>query len=272
MPWFRVDDQFATHQKAVEAGNAACGLWVRAGSWSAAQLTDGQIPARLLPVLGARVADARKLVHAGLWHDHGHGCDQCPQPEAGGYVFHGWPEFQPTRADTERKRAEARERMQRNRAGGSRDVRANSERTSRGVRPTPARPDPTHAAAAASDRGSSGQVLPGDLDVLRSKMCAYTALAGLRWDKLTDDQVTEIQDLIARHGDTRLVEWAVRTCRTPPPVHASAFIGTWQAIDTPRLVTTSDTRCAECGRTETACRAADANLDPADRHEFQEAS
>lgn len=29
MPWFRVDDDFALHPKAIAAGNAALGLWVR---------------------------------------------------------------------------------------------------------------------------------------------------------------------------------------------------------------------------------------------------
>ena len=33
MPWFNVDDGFAFHRKAVRAGNAAIGLWTRAGSW-----------------------------------------------------------------------------------------------------------------------------------------------------------------------------------------------------------------------------------------------
>ena len=44
MSWFKVDDQLAFNAKVVAAGNEAMGLWVRAGSWSAAQLTDGFIP------------------------------------------------------------------------------------------------------------------------------------------------------------------------------------------------------------------------------------
>ena len=41
MTWFRVDDTLAMHPKVYAAGNAAMGLWVRAGAWSMQQLTDG---------------------------------------------------------------------------------------------------------------------------------------------------------------------------------------------------------------------------------------
>ena len=44
MPTFEVDDQFAFHQKTLRAGNEAIGVWVRAGAWCAAYLTDGLVP------------------------------------------------------------------------------------------------------------------------------------------------------------------------------------------------------------------------------------
>jgi hypothetical protein len=101
MPWFKVDDQFAMHQKTVLAGNAAAGLWVRAGSWASAQLTDGFVPAHMINVLGGRPIDAKKLVDAGLWHE-----------TEGGYVFHQWNEEgrQPTRSAVELRRADDRQR------------------------------------------------------------------------------------------------------------------------------------------------------------------
>lgn len=94
MPWFKVDDQLATHPKVVAAGNAAMGLWARAGSWSAQQLTDGHIPAAMVAVLGGRPADARKLVQVGLWDIAGDG-----------YRFHDWEEYQPTRGVVEAQRS-----------------------------------------------------------------------------------------------------------------------------------------------------------------------
>ena len=115
MPWFKVDDTLATHAKVVRAGNAAMGLWVRAGSWSASQLTDGFVPSDMIAVLGGRPSDARKLVEVGLWV----GAD-------GGYRFHQWQDRQPSREETERKREEWRERQRKARSkkdGGQGNVR-----------------------------------------------------------------------------------------------------------------------------------------------------
>lgn len=93
MPWFKVDDTLAMHPKVVIAGNAAMGLWVRAGSWSAQQLTDGCIPRAMLVVLGGRPRDARALVDAGLWVE-----------TEEGWEFHQWTERQPTRVEVEDER------------------------------------------------------------------------------------------------------------------------------------------------------------------------
>lgn len=121
MPWFKVDDDLAFHHKTVAAGNAAMGLWVRAGSWSAQTLTDGFIPNHMVATLG-NTAQARKLVEAGLW-----------TKAAAGYTFHEWADRQPTRVETEQKRSAARERMRRVRGANfddrSTDVRANNART-----------------------------------------------------------------------------------------------------------------------------------------------
>lgn len=85
MVWFRVDDNLAFHTKTVAAGNAAMGLWVRAGSWSGQQLTDGYVPKHIARQLGT-AAEIKRLVGVGLW------CD-----EGDGYRFHQWGERQPTR-------------------------------------------------------------------------------------------------------------------------------------------------------------------------------
>jgi len=106
MPWFPVDDGFAFHHKAVKAGNAAIGLWTRAGSWCSQQLTDGHVPADMVPVLGT-VAQARRLVRAGLWEE-----------VEGGYQFHGWTENgrNPTREKVLEARRKAAEKRAKNRA------------------------------------------------------------------------------------------------------------------------------------------------------------
>ena len=99
MPWFKVDDGFAVHPKALKAGNAACGLWVRAGSWAMQQLTDGFIPDHVLPTLGTK-REAQALVDAGLW-----------ERGVSGWMFHEWTERQPSREQVEKDRADAAERQ-----------------------------------------------------------------------------------------------------------------------------------------------------------------
>lgn len=99
MPWFKVDDQLATHPKVARAGLAAMGLWVKAGSWSAQHLTDGHIPADVLVVLGARRVHADALVKAGLW-----------EADSDGWRFRDWFDYQPTAEhsrDLKEKRKEA---------------------------------------------------------------------------------------------------------------------------------------------------------------------
>jgi hypothetical protein len=64
MPWFRVDDNLAFHAKAIAAGNAAMGLWVRAGAWAMQQLTDGEIPRHMAQQMGTR-GEIKRLVDSG---------------------------------------------------------------------------------------------------------------------------------------------------------------------------------------------------------------
>jgi len=92
--WFKVDDQLAFHAKIVAAGNSAMGLWIRAGSWSSAQLTDGFIPVHMANAMANGMAsDADALVTAGLWDE-----------VDGGFRFHDWSHFQPSAEEEREKR------------------------------------------------------------------------------------------------------------------------------------------------------------------------
>lgn len=93
MTWFKVDDNLALHPKVLAAGNAAMGLWVRAGAWSSAQLTDGYIPAEIVAVLGGKKADVDRLVNAGLW-----------SREKQGYQFHDWLDRNPSSTEVKQGR------------------------------------------------------------------------------------------------------------------------------------------------------------------------
>lgn len=127
MTWFKVDDNLALHPKVISAGatqrdrNEALGLWVRAGSWCAQQLTDGHVPAEMVELLGGKkVAD--RLVKAGLW---------LPQ-RGGSYQYHEWEERQPTKQQVEAERRATRERQAQWRANRAR--RGPDEENSHGDR------------------------------------------------------------------------------------------------------------------------------------------
>ena len=99
MPWFKVDDTLAFHGKTVAAGNAAMGLWVRAGAWSMQTLSDGFVPTHMARSLGTR-GEAKRLVDAGLWVE-----------KDDGYLFHEWTQRQPSRAKVQADREDNAERL-----------------------------------------------------------------------------------------------------------------------------------------------------------------
>jgi hypothetical protein len=115
MVWFKVDDTLPFNAKVTAAGNAAMGLWVRAGAWSCQQLSGGFVPTHIARSLGTQV-EAKRLCDAHLW-----------EAVDGGYQFWQWHEEgrQPTKARVEADRHAARERQRRARE------RAESQRESR---------------------------------------------------------------------------------------------------------------------------------------------
>lgn len=136
MAWFKVDDGFWAHPKILMLSDGAQALWLRAGSWSSQQLTDGFIPETALPMLRGTVEAATELVSAGMW-------DRLPD----GWGFHDWEKYQPTREQVEGERQATRERLQRWRAN-RRTGNAVGNGVTNGVsnaapsRPVPSRPDP----------------------------------------------------------------------------------------------------------------------------------
>ncbi|QZD98158.1 RepA-like replication initiator [Microbacterium phage Blett] len=115
MVWFRVDDAFWSHPKVLALSDAAVALWLRAGSYCAHQLTDGNVRREALPMLRGNEFAADDLVHAGLWIE-----------TPTGYVFHDWAKYQPTRASVEAEREGWRQRQRKARG----DVTASVTRDS----------------------------------------------------------------------------------------------------------------------------------------------
>lgn len=117
MPWFKIDDASHSHPKFMAAGNAALGLWLRCGAYSAQHLTEGIVPGAIAALYGTE-PQARKLVKVGLWHPAGHDCPRCPQPKQGDFVVHDFFEGgrNTTRAQHEANKKGAAERAAKSRA------------------------------------------------------------------------------------------------------------------------------------------------------------
>jgi hypothetical protein len=103
MPWFRLEDSFHSNPKITAAGNPAVGLWVRCGTWSAAYLTDGHIPAQVAADFGSR-RELAALTAARLW-----------VPVGDEYVIADWLEYQPSALEVKARRAKDAERKRRGR-------------------------------------------------------------------------------------------------------------------------------------------------------------
>ncbi len=100
MAWFKVDDHLYSHPKWLSLPKPARALWVTAGSWSAGQLLNGFVPDKVLSTLGGTRREAEALVDAGLW-----------ERVEGGYQFHDWGIYQPTREAVMEKRAKDAARL-----------------------------------------------------------------------------------------------------------------------------------------------------------------
>ena len=119
MPWFKVDDSAHAHPKMRRAGKAAIGLWVMCGSYAAAYLTDGIIPAET--AADGTPTQVAKLDKAGLWHERGHGCSRCPQPMPGDFVMHDYLRYNPSRVRVTAEREREAEKKRQQRMGGGPD-------------------------------------------------------------------------------------------------------------------------------------------------------
>jgi len=111
VPWMAVDDQMHSHRKFAKLGAdrlAASGLWVTAGSWASAHLTDGFVPDYIVMSWDPTLDMARALVRVGLWVE-----DKTDEDE--GYRFHDWAGSNKTREQVEAARADGAERKRRSR-------------------------------------------------------------------------------------------------------------------------------------------------------------
>ena len=128
MSWFRVDDKFAFHAKAVRAGNAAIGVWVRLGAWSSDQLTDGKLPGEIAKVIeGPDVGSLDRLCDVGLLEREGEN-----------FAMHDFLDWNPSGKQVKRQRKELSEARSKAGSKGVAKREANRKQT---ASPSPS-PDP----------------------------------------------------------------------------------------------------------------------------------
>jgi hypothetical protein len=115
--WFRVDDTFLGHPKAVGLSNDALATWTRAGDWCAWQLTDGVFGRDQLAEFAGDADDpdavAADLLRRRLWE---------PGADDGLVQFHDWTDWNPSRAKVLARRKAGANRLARwreNRAAGN---------------------------------------------------------------------------------------------------------------------------------------------------------
>lgn len=96
--WVRLDSTFPSNPKVLRLLDAkrhrAIVLYTFGLAYAGHQDTDGYVPAYALPILSGTTADARHLVDVGLWRE-----------VEGGYLIHGWAEYQPSAEHKARVRA-----------------------------------------------------------------------------------------------------------------------------------------------------------------------
>lgn len=139
MVWTKLDDNFPDHPKVAGLSNSAYRLFIDTLCYCGKYLTDGQIPEMIANRYGA-TDDARTLLVANLW-----------ERTDTGYQVVNFLEYQPSKAEVEKKKADSRARMAKSRLLRATDV-ATDGATSPEVRAP--RPDPTHIKNSLSERNS----------------------------------------------------------------------------------------------------------------------
>jgi hypothetical protein len=229
--WFKVDDQFWHHPKTAQLSLAAVGLWVRAGCWSAQNLTDGFVPDWALPMFMREQVDGLEfeLVGGGLW-----------VPVNGGYIFHDWKEYQPT---AEQVRALRAVRSDAGKEGGLRSgqarrskTEANASRVGSSKREAKANPGPVPVPTSKSKALAHRAGERGDFDTFWDayprrvgKRQAQAAYVNARKRASAEDILTGLHRLIPSWSDVRFTPhpttWLNRDGWTDEPTAPSGPIG-----------------------------------------------
>lgn len=244
MAHFKVDDQLHTHPKAARAGDAAMGMWTRAGSYCMAYKTEGHVPESWVRVQqqGRKKADA--LVQAGMWV-------RCDDPEPG-WQFHDWEDIQDTAEQIEIRRERSRERTRNWRKrvveGKTGDGVRDASRDASVTVPSTSSPSssPTHgssvetsAAASPTDTRENGG---GGDDPEWNRVVVRLAAVGIKPGGWSEDDETEARDLCAGYGWVALVDEAMTG---KPPNVLRGCLTRWRQMSPPKPTVINE--CPEHG-------------------------
>lgn len=93
MPWFRSDDKFGQHPKVMAIPKKdrllTVGAWYLAAIWCASNSTDGRLPGFMIEELDVPKRAVDHLTRVGLW----------VRDLEGGFIFHDWLDYNPSRKD-----------------------------------------------------------------------------------------------------------------------------------------------------------------------------
>lgn len=244
---------------AIAVGSDAAEVMFTRGCALAGEIEQsGFIPDAMVPSLTRKPVNARKvaaeLVAKGLW-----------ERVRGGYQIVNWESIQAElerivakkARDRDRKRAE-RENARRaaesggsvahNAAPSSVDASADSPTDSHEDRLSgESKSKRTTAAARPGKPKPKTLDLPPAVEILRAALEAHKLF--VKWNRLTAEQLTEIEDLVGRHGDRALVQAALRAYQPDKPaVYAQAWLEDWRILRRPGdLAVVPDEPCPEPG-------------------------
>lgn len=186
MTWFKVDDSFHSHPKVLSSSLEALGLWALAGTWSAANLTDGFVSVQVLSRLHPDSAPlAEELVTVGLW-----------RRAKGGYQFHDWTDYQPTKAMVEAERRKWAEKKAKQRAAKTFD----EDQMSPGDTP-------------GDSKGESSGESQGSRSRSRVPKGTSTSASPTKRQKKSEPQRDDVDELCKK-----LADWVVKNGSKPPKV------------------------------------------------------
>ncbi len=113
MPHFKVSDESHAHPKAVMAGDAAWGMWNRAGCWSCHYGTDGFVPDWWVKQQPQGRSKAKKLIEVQLWHPGAYEGDRPEYQGQTGFNFHEWRQDSYAQVEADREKSRKRKEAQR---------------------------------------------------------------------------------------------------------------------------------------------------------------